>query len=253
MLVLLSPAKSLNTDPLSNGQASRARFQDETTALTDKMKKASPRQLQKLMSISENLSELNYNRFQNFDTGDFRKGKQAILCFTGDVYVGLDAPSLTTKDLNWAQDHVRILSGLYGVLRPLDMIQPYRLEMGTSLKVGRAKNLYAFWGDKITDLLNEDIKASGNDVVINLASNEYFKAVNTGRLKGRIFHIKFLEKRNDKYRFIQFTAKKARGWLCRYIIEHRITAPEDLQGFDSEGFLYNPGLSSEKELVFTKD
>lgn len=253
MLVLLSPAKSLNTDTISNGQASQPRLHVETTALAEKMKKASPRQLQKLMSISEHLSELNYNRFQAFDTDDFSKGKQAILCFTGDVYVGLDAPTLTKKDLNWTQDHVRILSGLYGVLRPLDMIQPYRLEMGTSVKVGRAKNLYTYWGNKITDLLNEDIEASQNDIVINLASNEYFKAVNTEKLKGRIFDIKFLEKRNGKYRFIQFTAKKARGWMCRYIIEHRIMDPQQLHSFATEDFLYNPGLSSERELVFTKD
>ncbi len=178
--------------------------------------------------------------------------KQAVLAFKGDVYVGLDNGSLSEDDLVWAQDHVRILSGLYGVLRPLDRIRAYRLEMGTALKNPRGKDLYTFWDQKITTTLNRDAAQGDAKAIINLASQEYFNAVHTDKLKLPLYHVNFLEKRDDKYKFISFTAKKARGWMCRYLIDQRATDPEVIKDFKTEGFRFNKSMSSEKEWVFTR-
>ncbi|MDX1408570.1 MAG: peroxide stress protein YaaA, partial [Saprospiraceae bacterium] len=206
-----------------------------------------------LMSISDKLARLNKERFDAFhDTDTIDKEKEAILAFKGDVYVGLDNATLSGSDLAWAQSHVRILSGLYGLLRPRDVIRPYRLEMGTRLKNARGKDLYAFWGDEITEMINQDLKYQKSKVILNLASKEYFHAVNTDMLQGDLYSANFLERRNGEYKFISFTAKKARGWLCRYIIDNRITDPEDVKEFDGEGFRYLKSLSSEREFVFVR-
>ena len=205
------------------------------------------------MSISPNLAMLNKERYETYQTPfNDNNAKQAILAFKGDVYVGLETDTLNSRDLQWAQKHLRILSGLYGILRPLDLIQAYRLEMGTKLKTRRGKNLYDFWNTKITDLLNDDASEIKSNVFINLASKEYFKALQPKGLNGKIYDINFLEFRNGKYQFISFTAKKARGWMCRYIIKNRITQPKDIKGFSHEGFIYNPDLSSEYEFIFTR-
>jgi cytoplasmic iron level regulating protein YaaA (DUF328/UPF0246 family) len=226
---------------------------EESQALIEIMRKKSAKEIGKLMSISDKLATLNKERYQAFSDKPEREAvKQAILAFKGDVYIGLDNESFKTEDLEWAQSRVRILSGLYGVLRPLDLMQPYRLEMGTKLKTSRGKDLYAFWGNQITDTINSDLKKSKSDAIINLASQEYFGAVKADELKGRLFNLNFLEKRDGQYKFISFTAKKARGWMCRYLIDERATDPEQMQAFKGEGFRFTKSLSSEFEYVFTR-
>jgi cytoplasmic iron level regulating protein YaaA (DUF328/UPF0246 family) len=225
----------------------------DSHALITVMRKKSAKEIGKLMSISDNLAQLNKDRYNSFNENPNRdQAKQAILAFKGDVYVGLENETLTTENLAWAQEHVRILSGLYGVLRPLDMIQPYRLEMGTKLKTAKGKTLYDFWGDQITNTIAKDLKKTKSDVIINLASQEYFGAVKPEQLKGRVFDVNFLEKRNGEYKFISFTAKKARGWMCRYLIDQKATDPEQMQSFKGEGFRFTKSLSSEFEYVFTR-
>jgi cytoplasmic iron level regulating protein YaaA (DUF328/UPF0246 family) len=217
------------------------------------MKTKSAHEISKLMSISDKLGQLNKERFDAFSTTPYRdRTKQALLAFKGDVYVGLDNDTLTADDLTWAQDHVRVLSGLYGLLRPLDKIQPYRLEMGTALHNPRGKNLYDFWDDQITGLINRDLRKTTSDAIINLASREYFSAVKPDLLQGTLYDVNFLEKRDGKYRFISFTAKKARGWMCRYLIAKRAEDPEQMKDFRHEGFRYTKTLSSEFEYVFTR-
>ncbi|HLF63250.1 MAG TPA: peroxide stress protein YaaA [Saprospiraceae bacterium] len=253
MLILLSPAKSLDIAKPSYKKFSHPRMSDESLALIGIMKTKSAREIAKLMSISDKLAQLNRERYISFSHAPTPENvKQAILAFKGDVYIGLENDSLKEKDLAWAQDHVRILSGLYGVLRPLDVIQPYRLEMGTQLKNPRGKDLYAFWGTRITDFINEDLKKSRSEAIINLASQEYFAAVKPELLKGHLYHVNFLEKRDGKYKFISFTAKKARGWMCRYLIDQRATNPEEMKEFKGQGFRFTKSLSSEHEYVFTR-
>lgn len=253
MLALLSPAKTMNFEAVPEKNTSMPVFPGESAQLAELLKKATPNRLKKLMSISDKLAELNYERWQDFNPEANGEGKQAILTFTGDVYIGLDAPTLSSKDLGWAQDHIRILSGLYGILKPLDLIQPYRLEMGTRLRVKKGKDLYGFWGDKITQAINEELREHKTKAVINLASNEYFQAVRKDKLEGDLYEIKFLEERDGKYRFIQFTGKKARGWMSRFIIDERIDDPEGLKGFSTEHFFFNEELSGDREFVFTRE
>lgn len=254
MIILLSPAKSLDFSPSDHKKSTKPRLLSESHALVDIMKTKSARDIGKLMSISDKLARMNRDRFLAFShTPDTDVAKQAILAFRGDVYVGLENETLTADDLAWAQDHVRILSGLYGVLRPLDLIQPYRLEMGTKLKTGKGKDLYTFWDNQITDLLARDLKKVKSEVVINLASQEYFAALKPEGLKGRIYDVNFLEKRNGEFKFISFTAKKARGWMCRYLIEQRATEAEQMKDFKEQGFKFNKSLSSDTEFVFTRD
>lgn len=253
MIVLLSPAKSLDFTPSQFKAHTTPRMLDDSALLVDMMRKKSAKTIGSLMSISDKLAALNKERFQQYATDFSRENaKEAILAFKGDVYVGLDNDTLTGSDLAWAQTHVRILSGLYGVLRPRDLIQPYRLEMGTRLKNPRGKNLYAFWGDQITELINADTRRSGSNIILNLASKEYFSAVKPGLLKGDLYSANFLERRNGEYKFISFTAKKARGWLCRYIIDQRINDPEAVKDFRGEGFKFMKSLSSEREFVFAR-
>jgi len=202
------------------------------------------------MSISDKLSKLNFDRFQTFATPfTLRNAKQALLAFKGDVYNGIDAPSLSQEDLEFAQDSVRMLSGLYGVIRPLDLIAPYRLEMGTRLVNSKGKNLYEFWGDQISNVLNDD----ESEVIINLASNEYFKGIDKKALNAKIINIAFKELKNDKYKIIGIYAKRARGLMVNYIIKNRLIKPESLKAFDVEGYQFREELSDTLTWVFTRD
>jgi cytoplasmic iron level regulating protein YaaA (DUF328/UPF0246 family) len=253
MIILLSPAKSLDFDPTTIRKSTKPRMLDDSFALIEIMRTKSTKEIAKLMSISDKLAQLNKERYSAFSEKPASTDvKQSILAFKGDVYVGLENETLSEADLAWAQDHVRILSGLYGVLRPLDDIQPYRLEMGTQLKNPKGKDLYAFWGSKITDALNGDLKKSNGNAIINLASQEYFASVQPERLKGTLYNVNFLEKRDGKYKFISFTAKKARGWMCRFLIDSRATDPEQMTEFKGQRFQFTKSLSTEFEYVFTR-
>ena len=205
------------------------------------------------MSISDKLADLNATRFHDWQP-DFtpENARQAILAFKGDVYTGLQAETFSEDDFDFAQRHLRMLSGLYGVLRPLDLMQPYRLEMGIKLANANGKDLYQFWGEVITEKLNQALKAQGDEVVVNLASDEYFKAVKPGKLRGKIIKPVFLDGKNGKFKIISFYAKKARGLMSRYIIENRLTTAEQLTGFASEGYFFDPQSSGENELVFKR-
>lgn len=253
MLLLISPAKTLNFDPTDLKKKSKPRFLSESQALIDILKKKSPANIKKLMSVSDKIAELNVERYHSFKTPfNLKNAKQAVLAFRGDVYIGLEADSFDEADLEFAQQHLRILSGLYGLLKPLDLMQPYRLEMGTALSNGHGKNLYTFWGDKITETINKDVKSSKSKAVINLASKEYFSAVKPKLLKADLYNIQFKEERNGKFKIISFSAKKARGMMAQFVIKNKLTNPEDLIGFDMDGYCYNEELSSERDMVFTK-
>ena len=254
MIILLSPAKTLNFAPIDTGATSSSvRFTEEPVQLVNKLKKMSLKGIRELMGISKDLASLNKQRYESFDINTIdEKGKEALLAFNGGVYQGLDAETLNSAALEYAQDHVRILSGLYGLLRPLDRMHEYRLEMGTSLPVRRKKNLYEFWGDKITNTLQQDLDNTESNVIINCASQEYFKAINKEKIKGRIVDVHFKEMHNGKLKFISFNAKKARGLMTRYAIDHSITVADELKAFDYEGYRFDSELSSENEWYFTK-
>lgn len=255
MIIVLSPAKTLDYEtPAAAGKSSRPVFLQESALLVKQLRAMAPDKLAGLMHISPRLAELNAGRYQDWHT-PFTKtnAKQAVLAFKGDVYTGLDAGSLDRDDLAFAQQHLRILSGLYGVLRPLDLMQPYRLEMGTRLENDRGADLYAFWGDRITDALNKDLKGAGHGILINLASAEYFKSVRQERLRARVITAEFKEKSNGQYRFFSFYGKQARGLMSRYIVKNRLTDPEDLKGFNLAGYRYHKGLSSTDTWVFTRN
>ena len=205
------------------------------------------------MKISDSLAELNHRRYAEWQAdANEDNARAAIFAFKGDVYQGLDAQSLGARDLNFAQKHLRVLSGLHGLLRPLDLIQPYRLEMGTRLTTRRGSNLYQFWGDKVTDNINKALAQQTSKVLVNLASNEYYKVVQPARIMGQILNINFKELRDGKYRFVSFSAKKARGLMARYMIDNRITQPDQLRQFDVENYAFNDALSSEDEWIFTR-
>ena len=250
MLAIISPSKTQDFSPPDMRDYTLTRQLDESKLLADILKTKSQNELAKLMSISEKLAKLNYDRFQKFHTPfNFENAKQALLAFKGDVYNAVDAPSLSKQDLTFAQDNLRMLSGLYGVIRPLDLIAPYRLEMGTKLTNPKGKNLYQFWGDKISQVLNRD----ESEVIINLASNEYFKGINQKALKARIINIAFKELKNDQYKIIGIYAKRARGLMARFIIKNRINNPEDLKAFSLEGYNFKEQLSEQDTWVFTRD
>lgn len=252
MLVLLSPAKTLDFESdIPNLEVSTPAFLDEAEYLNEKLRKLSTRQLGKLMNISSGLSDLNYERNQGFSIPfNEENARPAIFAFKGDVYTGLSVEELDQKDILYAQKHLRILSGLYGLLRPLDLMQAYRLEMGTKMKVTQKKdNLYKFWDKKITKAINE----VGEDLIINLASNEYFKAVKPKFLEGKVISPRFLDSKGGEYKMISFFAKKARGLMTRYIVQNRIEDIEDLKGFDLEGYTYNERLSEKMEPTFTRE
>lgn len=253
MIILLSPSKSLNFDPSTHKKKSKPRLLEQSEVLIDVLKDKSVNDIKKLMSVSDKIADLNFGRYQAFKTPfTLKNAKQALFAFTGDVYAGLEANTFDQADIDFANDHLRILSGLYGVLRPLDLMQPYRLEMGTKLKNSVGHDLYSFWGNQITDHLNKDLKKVKSNVIVNLASNEYYKAVNPGKLNSDIYVSNFKEKRNGVYKFISFSAKKARGYMAQYIIKNKLTDPEDMKSFDMENYKFNPELSSEKQFIFTR-
>lgn len=253
MIVLLSPAKSLNFEETPQADYSTPRMLESSEKLVDILRKKSANNLKKLMGVSDNIAQLNASRFRQFSTPFTPdNAKQAALAFNGDVYTGLQADTFGKRDFNFAQKHLRILSGLYGLLKPLDLIQPYRLEMGTSLKNGRKKNLYEFWDQRITEMLNADLAESGSKIVLNLASQEYFKSIKTKVLEGQVVTVHFKEDRNGVYKVISFNAKKARGAMANLIVKKRLKKVADLYQLDVDGYLYNPALSEENNLVFTK-
>lgn len=252
MIVLLSPAKTLDLEPIEIGMYSTPRMMADTEALIGVLKKKSARQLKKLMNVSDQIANLNVERYQNFETPFTpENAKPAALAFKGDVYLGLEAETFSESEMAFAQRHLRILSGLYGLLKPLDLMQAYRLEMGTVLKKGRKKNLYEFWDGRITQLINEDLIENGGGTIINLASQEYFHAVKPGLLQGRLITIHFKEYRGDQYKVISFNAKKARGRMAHLIVKEGITVAEALKGLVANDYCYNEQLSNESEWFFT--
>ena len=255
MLILISPAKSLDFETKSTSQNySEACFLKESNALIKQLRKFSTDDISDFMGISPKLAQLNFDRFLSWQLPfNMENAKQAILAFTGDVYTGIDASTLNETELQTAQTDLRILSGLYGVLKPLDLIQAYRLEMGKKLQTTKGKNLYEFWGDKITKEINKTLKEKNDKCLINLASNEYFKSVNKKKLDAEIITPVFKDLKNGKYKVISFFAKKARGLMTRFIIQNKITDPEHLKAFNSDGYIFNPHLSNNQELVFTRD
>jgi uncharacterized protein len=254
MLFLLSPAKSLDYDtPLAGQPHTTPLFVKDSKVLIDVLRTQSPQQIATLMDLSDKLSVLNVARYQAWSSRATEKNaRQAALAFDGDVYGGLDARSLGADDLAWAQDHVCILSGLYGVLRPLDLMQPYRLEMGTQLANPLGANLYAFWGTRIAAYLNQRLKSDASPLVINLASNEYFKAVDTKALKAQVVDCVFQEYKNGQYKIISFFAKRARGLMARYATVNRLSHIDHLKAFDSEGYAFDAKSSTPLKLVFRR-
>jgi len=255
MLVLLSPAKKLDFDREKTPEDfSDLRFKSDTEELLKTARKQKPADLKRLMKISDDLSELNYKRFQAM-TFPFtpENAKQAGYAFAGDTYTGLDITSMSDVDVAFAQDHVRILSGLYGIARPLDLIQPYRLEMGTRMANSRGENLYDFWGDKLAASLNEELENHKSKVIINCASNEYFKAVKPKALDYPVITPVFKEVKQGVAKVIGFSAKRARGMMARYIAENKIENPEDIKDFDMAGYVYQPDASNDKEFHFYRD
>ena len=254
MLTVISPAKSLDYDsPIATAEYSQPTELTRSRKLIKRLRELSETEIAKLMSVSDGIAELNHQRYRQWKT-PFKpeNARQAIYAFKGDVYLGFDAYSMTDQNAAFAQDNLRILSGLYGILRPLDLMQPYRLEMGTRLDTEAGSNLYQFWNDRITRSLNKDLKASGGNTLINLASNEYFKSIQPKSLKADIITPAFKDFRKGEYRFIQFFAKKARGTMARFIVDKQITNPEEIKDFDRDGYQYNPELSSQRDWVFTR-
>lgn len=253
MIIILSPSKTLRDEEIKHPHPTKPLFPDKTGKLMRKLERLTKSELKDLMSISDNLTNLNYGRYKDFDDNfDHKAGEPAIYTFKGDVFLGLQAESWNTKDLEYAEPRLFILSGLYGVLKPSTLVQPYRLEMGTSLPVGRNKNLYGFWDDTLTEQINTALEKEHSPFLVNLASNEYSKALDFKGIKGKIIEVHFREWRNEKWTFISFNAKKARGMMARYIIQNQIEKKEHLKGFDLDGYGYSEELSSEWELFFTK-
>lgn len=255
MLIVVSPAKNLDYEsPTPTGRHTKAALLDHSQALIDELKQLAPQDVSKLMKLSDKLGTLNFDRFQSWSL-PFKasNARQAVFAFNGDVYAGLDAYNFDDEELSFAQDHLRILSGLYGVLKPLDLMQPYRLEMGTKFSVGENKDLYQFWGAEITKLLNKQLKKLDSDTLINLASNEYFKSVKKAELNAEIVTPVFKDKKNGTYKIISFFAKKARGRMSAYIIKNKITAAAQIKSFDWDGYCYNEAMSNDTEWVFVRD
>lgn len=254
MLTVISPAKTLDfeTPPVTN-KTSDLDFSEYSSELVTLMRKQTPGKLTRMMGISPKLAELNYERYQSWAlpfTGD--NAKQAILAFRGDVYLGLEAENYNTRDFNFAQKNLRILSGLYGLLKPLDLIQPYRLEMKTKLKNKRGKNLYSFWGDTITNALSDELNKHRNKTLINLASNEYFKSVKPELLPGGVVTPVFKDFSGGSYKVLGFFAKKARGYMASFIVKNRIGKVEQIKEFDMDGYRFNESISTDNQWVFTR-
>ena len=254
MLLLLSPAKSLDYDtPAHVAPTGRPPFLAESAELIARLRELSPAQVAELMDLSEPLAALNVGRYGVWSPRFTAKNsKPAVLAFDGDVYGGLDAKTLSEDDLHWADEHVAILSGLYGVLKPLDRMQPYRLEMGTRLATSRGRDLYAFWGDAIARHLNDRLGDDPHPVVVNLASQEYFKAVDRRALKARVIECVFEDWKGTGYKIISFFAKRARGLMARHVIRHRLKTPRGLEGFDADGYAFDAAASEPDRLVFRR-
>lgn len=255
MLFLLSPAKKLDYDsPLAEDyQFEQPLFVDEASELIEVLKDKSEEDVASLMKLSDNLAALNVARYQQWEPHfDQSNSRQALLAFNGDVYEGLEASTLSKTALDWAHSHVVILSGLYGALRPLDLMRPYRLEMGTRLENARGKNLYEFWDGQIAEYLNERLTDHKEAVIINLASEEYFKAVKKSVLKYPVVQCVFKEERDGAYKIISFSAKRARGLMCRFAIDNKITTVEGLKAFNEEGYTFDEASSTEDSLVFLR-
>lgn len=255
MLMVISPAKTLDFDsPPITKRATQPGFIERSAELVDDARKLSPDDLRELMGVSDNIAQLNHQRFMNWSAPfSLDNAKQALLAFRGDVYTGLDADTLGASELNFAQRHLRILSGLYGLLRPLDLMQPYRLEMGVKFANRGGRNLYEFWGDSITVELNRQLRKSGSEVLVNLASNEYFRAVQPRALDAEIITPVFKDLKAGKYKIISFYAKKARGQMARFIIDNGFNSPDELKKFKTGGYRYNKAESTAREPVFTRD
>ena len=254
MFFVLSPAKNLNEKaPAPVKEFTQPDLLAEAEILMRQLRELAPQQIAELMHVSDKIALLNAERNAEWHTPFTPdNAKQAVFMFNGDVYEGIAADTLEPEQIQYLQQHVRLLSGLYGVLRPLDLMQPYRLEMGTAFANTRGKNLYEFWGDIITDLLNDTLAQAGSDILVNLASQEYFKSVNTKKLKARLITPVFKDEKNGKYKIISFYAKRARGLMVRYAAEHNITDPEMLKNFDYEGYAFNVAASNESEWVFMR-
>ena len=254
MLITISPAKNLDYEtPVPTKKATKPAMLADSEILAAQMKTMAPHEISKLMGISDKLGTLNYDRYQAWENPmPKEQTRQAILAFKGDVYVGLNAYEFTGDDFEFAQQHLRILSGLYGLLKPLDNMLPYRLEMGTKLKNERGNDLYSFWGESITKQLNKQLKSIGSETLINLASNEYFKSVKTASLNAEIVTPVFKDYKNGQYKVISFFAKKARGLMSAYIIKNKLNNPDQIKDFDWQGYTYNKSMSEGSELVFTR-
>ncbi|MBT8232495.1 MAG: peroxide stress protein YaaA [Saprospiraceae bacterium] len=253
MLALLSPAKTLDYSPTETEAVDLPKLRKDSLELIKILKTKSAQDLMKLMHITDNLANLNFDRYQTFSSRYTDKNSKAsLLAFKGDVYLGLEADTLNQKEIAYAQDHIKILSGLYGILNPLDKMQPYRLEMGTKLKNERGSNLYKFWGNKITKEINKAISKHKHSAIINLASQEYFKVIDRKSIKAPILDINFREYKNGELKFISYTAKKARGLMARYIVKEEITNLEKLKGFNYENYTFEESLSDDNQYTFVR-
>jgi uncharacterized protein len=254
MLIVVSPAKKL--DFKSKNRIEKYTFPgflDKSAELAGLLRGFSPGELKKLMNVSDDIANLTFERFSEWEAGSgTENSRQAILAFRGDVYRGMEPESFTGVDMDFAQDHLRMISGLYGLLRPLDLIRPYRLEMGTDLKTGPVKSLYAYWSDTITNALNDELNDHEEKVIINLASQEYFRAVNPERLQGSVVTPVFKEYRDGGYRVIGIIAKKSRGRMTRFIIKNKLERVDEIKHFNLDGYAYDDNMSSDKEWVFTR-
>lgn len=253
MLILLSPSKNLHTKPLTAHRTSQPRYPEESQKLIQSLCKLKAGAIGELMEINEKLAGLNAVRYLSWSwPHTAENATAAIYTFSGDVYQGFEAHTMSRAQAEQADKTVRILSGLYGVLRPFDLIQPYRLEMGTSLKVGKAKDLYAFWGDKITAMVKRDLLENKAREVINLASQEYTRSVDFAQLEVPVIDIQFLEDRYGKLQFLSYNAKRSRGWMARYIVDHKLRKSADLRGFNAHGYAFREDLSDARKLVFVR-
>ncbi len=254
MLIIVSPAKTLDYEtPVKTKVFTQPDYLDNSEELIGCLRELSSLDISELMKVSIKIADLNFDRYETWNKAfNEKNARQAVLAFKGDVYTGLDIKSFNSKDFSFAQKHLRILSGLYGLLRPLDLMQPYRLEMGTKLMTDQGKNLYEFWGSILTEGLNAQLKKNRSDYLINLASNEYFKAVKPKELNAQIITPVFKDYKDDKYKVIGIYAKKARGMLSRYIIKHRLTDPEDIKMFNEEGYTFDKSLSQGNLWAFSR-
>lgn len=255
MFIVISPAKTLDYEsPLPTSEFTQPRLLTDSSELIESCAKLSASQISDLMKVSEKIAQLNADRFRDWQPEfDLHNARQALFAFKGDVYTGLHAETFSEDDITFAQNHLRMLSGLYGLLRPLDLMMPYRLEMGTKLKNNRGNDLYQFWQNKITDRLQQDMLDAKDNILINLASDEYYKAVNEKSLNATIIKPVFLDQKNGKYKVISFYAKKARGLMSRFMIQNKITEIEQLKTFNIDGYYFDAENSNHKELVFKRD